>query len=283
MSAAQPTPDPATGDADRAELEYRVKLDIFSGPLDLLLFLVKRHELAIEDVALAKITDQYLTYVKLLEQIDPNAVGDFLVVAATLAELKSRALLPVPPVEMVDEDEEFHSTLVQELLEYKRFKDAAARLGSAADERAKRFVHKPANLPPELDGVELEDVELWDLVNAFSRVMNAIGQGPARHEVTYDDTPIELYASEIVEVLERDGAQTLQQLFGERTTRAELIGLFLATLELVKQHRVQAKQPANFDAIYLVLLDTVEELGEDDQFSSETPAAEEGESHAGTK
>src|SRR5262245_59256197 len=125
--------------ATRVSTEYQVQLDIFSGPLDLLLFLLKRDELYIQDIPLVRVTDQYLEYVRLLEQIDPNTAGDFLVMASTLIEMKSRALLPTPPLDGEDEEEDARIALVRQLLEYKRFKDAARALGSAADERSKRF------------------------------------------------------------------------------------------------------------------------------------------------
>ncbi len=234
--------------------DYRVNLDVFSGPLDLLLYLIRRDELDIQDITIARVTDQYLAYAKLLELLDPNAASEFLVLASTLLELKSRALLPTPPIEALDDEDDPRATLVRELLEYKRFKDAAAKLGTSADDRAKRFVRAPADLPKELAGVELEDVQLWDLVSVFGKVMTAIGKGPARHEVSFDDTPIEVYAEEIVAMLRADGPRTFEQVFDGRRTRAEVVGLFLALLELIRNSRVRAEQPRNFAAIYLTLL-----------------------------
>ncbi|MBN2447858.1 MAG: segregation/condensation protein A [Phycisphaerae bacterium] len=242
--------------------DYRVQLDVFSGPLDLLLYLIRRDELDIQDIAIARVTDQYVEYVKLLEALDPNTAGDFLVLAATLIEMKSRALLPTPPLEPEDDSDDPRATLVRELLEYKRFKDAATKLGSSADERAKRYVRAPVELPPEAEGVELEDIELWDVLSAFGRLMNSIGQGPRTHDVTYDDTPIEVWRDEIVSTLERRGARTLQSLFENRTSRAEMLGLFLALLELIRGHRVRAEQNKNFGIIYISLRDECEEVPE---------------------
>jgi len=135
--------------------EYRVQLDVFTGPLDLLLYLIRRDEVDIYDIPIARITEQYLEYVRALEQLDPNAAGDFLVLAATLIELKSRALLPTPPLEAGDEAEDPRMPLVRQLLEYKRFRDAARALAASAEDRAKRYVRRPAELPKELQGVEL--------------------------------------------------------------------------------------------------------------------------------
>lgn len=239
--------------------EYRVQLDVFSGPLDLLLYLIRREELDIEDIAIRKVTAQYLQYCRLLDSIDPNVAGEFLVLAATLIELKSRALLPTPPIEPLEDDDDSSVQLVRQLLEYKRFKDAARALGSAADERRRRYVRIPADLPPALDGVELEDVEVWDLVRAFERVMSAIGQGAGYHEVRYDETPIESYKQVIVESLLLGAGLTFSNLFAPRSTRAEVVGLFLALLELIREQRVRAEQERIGGAIHLFALQELEE------------------------
>lgn len=238
-----------------AQQDYRVQLDVFSGPLDLLLYLIRRDELDIEDIQIARITDQYLEYVKVIEQLDPNAAGEFLVMASTLLELKSRALLPTPPIEPLEDDDDPRTQLVKQLLEYKRFKDAARELGHAAEERAKRYVRRPADLPPELEGVELEQVEVWDLVSAFGRIMASIGQRPAMHEVRADEKPVAEYAAHIVARLEREGSLTLRSLLHKRDDRAELVGFFLALLELIRNQRVRAEQASVSDEIYLFALD----------------------------
>lgn len=239
--------------------EYRVQLDVFTGPLDLLLFLVRRDEVDIQDIQVGRITEQYVKYVRLLEQLDPNLAGDFLVMAATLIELKSRALLPTPPLEALDDQDDPRAGLVRQLLEYKRFKDATAALGRSADDRARRFVRHPAELPPELLGVELEDAEVWDLLESFGRVMTAIGQGPGLHEVRYDDRPIEEFATIVVDALER-APTTFQALFVHSSTRNEVIGMLLALLELIRKQRVKAQQATAYGTIYLFLMDEVPEV-----------------------
>jgi segregation and condensation protein A len=232
---------------------YRVQLDVFTGPLDLLLYLIRRDELDIQDIPIARLTEQYLAYVHVLEQIDPNAAGEFLVMASTLVELKSRALLPTPPLEPMEDDlADPRTTLVRQLLEYKRFKDAAEELKRAGDERAQRFPRQPADLPKELQGVELEEAQVWDLLEAFGRVMTAIGRGPTQHQVQYDDTPIELWQAEILTVLAQE-AVTFQTLFDGQTNRSEIVGRFLAILELIRSGRVRAEQDRNFGTIYLFL------------------------------
>ncbi len=242
--------------------EYRVQLDVFSGPLDLLLYLIRRDELDIQDILIARVTEQYLSYVKLLETLDPNTAGDFLVLACTLVELKSRALLPTPPLEGMDAEEDPGAVLVRQLLEYKRFKDAARALGSAADDRRQRFVRQPAELPPDLQGVELEEVQVWDLLRAYGRVMTAIGQGPGLHQVTYDETPIETYKLSIVETLERAGPVNFRSMFSSRATRAEIVGLFLALLELIRSQKVRAEQDRAAGEIFLFMQIEIEEPAE---------------------
>ncbi len=235
--------------------DYRVQLDVFSGPLDLLLYLIRRDEIDIHDIPIAHITEQYIAQVRLLEHLDPDAASDFLVLAATLIELKSRALLPAPPVAVGDEPEDPRAPLVRQLLEYKRFKDAARALGCAAEERARRFVRRPADLPPELRGVELEEAEVWDLLAAFGRVMAGIGRGPGVQSIRDDDTPIELHAAEIVAILEREGPTTFEALFDGRADRMHIVGRFLALLELIRTQRIRAQQETAFGTIYLFLVD----------------------------
>jgi segregation and condensation protein A len=253
--------------------EYRVELDIFAGPLDLLLYLIRRDELDIQDVSIAKVADQYLEYVRLLESLDPNTAGDFLVLAATLAEIKSRHLLPRPPIDDFEDDDDASSNLVRELLEYKRFKDAAAKLGSAAEERAKRYVRVPADLPQDEQAVELEDAQIWDLVSAFSRVMSSIGQTPSLHQVSYDDTPIELWAEELLAAVSSTGPTTFQEVFGGKRKRGEVVGLFLALLELVRRKLLTAQQDRNFGTIYLVRLEELPEEADDPDADLDPSAA----------
>lgn len=248
---------------------YRVQLDVFSGPLDLLLFLIRREEVDIYDIPIARIAEQYVAYVRTLQQLDPDAVGEFLVLAASLLEIKSRALLPTPPPESGDTLEDPRTPLVKQLLEYKRFKDAARALVSAADERAKKFVRRPGPLPRELEGVELEEASVWDLLGAFTRVMTAVGRGPGLHEVRYDDTPIELYQAEILAQLERSGAVRFDSLFADPTDRMQIIGRFLALLELIRARRVRAEQERAFGTIYLFALVEID----DEPATGDVPAA----------
>lgn len=241
--------------------DYRVELDCYSGPLELLLFLVRRHEIDLNDIPVAKLTEQYLEHIRLIQQIDVELAGEFLVMAATLLEVKSAMLVPRPEGEeaMLDQPTENNPLdpryeLVQQLLAYKRYKDAANGLEARRQEWESRFFRAPAAAPrsglvtddASADNaapveIDLEDVHVLDLCEAFSRILETIGVNTA-HQVVYDDTPIALHADDILDRLTRDGAMSLQQIFVGRSGRSEMIGLFLATLELVRQRRIKVIQ-----------------------------------------
>ncbi|RPI59070.1 MAG: chromosome segregation protein ScpA, partial [Planctomycetaceae bacterium] len=215
--------------------EYRVNLDIYNGPMDLLLYLIRRDEVDICDIPISGITEQYVKYVDMLQQVDPNLAGEFLVMAATLMELKSRMLLPAPPPEeggATGLSLDPRAELVRQLLEYKAFKDAAGDLLSAAQNQAMKFPRKPAVPGQEQGEFDLEDVQVWDLLDAFSRLMAAVGKQSNQHQVIYDDTPVELHADDIMERLTTEGPLTFTKIFEGRTNRGEIVGLFLALLEL---------------------------------------------------
>ena len=259
--------------------DYKVQLDTYQGPLDLLLYLIRREEVDIYDIPIARIAEQYIAYVNLLQVLDPDSVADYLVLLATLIEIKSRMLVPHPPAEEGEEEDlaDPRLELVRQLLEYKKFKDAARELGEAVDVHGKR--HPPHPLIERAAGeVELDDASVWDLMGAFTRLMAQISQKPALHEVVYDDTPIALHAADVLDRLQREnGALHFERIFLGRT-RSEMVGLFLALLELIRQRRVRAEQEDNFGAIIIYLLDSQPILEEEItvvQFPG--PSAEENE------
>jgi len=215
--------------------EYRVNLDIFAGPLDLLLYLVRKEEVDIYDIPIARITDQYVKYVEMLKRLDIDLAGDFLVLAATLMEIKSAMLLPQPEPgqagyeDIIDPREE----LVRQLLEYKKFKDAANLLEDSAEVRKERFT-RPDSLIAALksdrqDEVDIEQISIWTLLEAFDGIMQATGRLAEFDHIT-DDTPIDL------------GSLTLESIFQGRTNRMVLAGLFLAMLELIRLRLIWVEQ-----------------------------------------
>jgi segregation and condensation protein A len=240
-------------------MDYRVELDVFNGPLDLLLYLIKRDELDIYDIPIARITDTYMQYVNMLrgmkdeDGLDINVAGDFLVMAATLMEIKSAMLLPKQaPVANADgsrsaaqELADPRRELVQTLLEYKRLKDSATLLERRAKEHEARFPRFPAKQegnPDEPPPVDLDEVQVWDLLAAFDRLMKELAPRKRVHEVTYDDTPIDLHAEDIEDRLKREGRLTLRGLIVGRGSRSEMIGVFLALLELIREKKILVKQ-----------------------------------------
>jgi len=232
--------------------EYRVNLDIYNGPLDLLLYLIRRDEVDVYDIPIAGITEQYLQYVEVLQRLDPNVVGAFLVMAATLLEIKTRMLLPTPSAEEAGEEGleiDPRAELVRQLLEYKAFKDAAGDLRAAADAQAMRFPRRPGRFEQGEPQLDLEDVQVWDLLDAFSNLMAAIGADAPMHEVIYDDTPIELHQADILDRLRREGPLNFRSVFEGLGNRTQVLGLFLALLELVRLRQIIALQERNFGEI----------------------------------
>lgn len=239
-------------------MEYRVELDVYNGPLDLLLYLIKRDELDIYDIPIARITDSYMSYISMLKELskdqglDINVAGDFLVMAATLMEIKSAMLLPKAPATAGGEssaaaelaDPRFE--LVQKLLEYKRFKDAAMALQKQQELHQQRFPRVPASRDEKSDEpppVDLEEVQVWDLLTAFTSLMKELGtRKPRYHEVIYDDTPIDLHAADIEDRLSREGRLSLRLLLEGRKSRSEMIGVFLALLELIREKKILVQQ-----------------------------------------
>jgi segregation and condensation protein A len=236
--------------------EYRVNLDIFAGPLDLLLYLVRKEELDIYDIPIARITEQYLKYIEILKELDIDLAGDFLVMAATLMEIKSAMLLPTtdPEEETAEGSEDPRANLIRQLLEYKRFKDAANLLSDAAEERNLRFTRPDSILSgiqpdgePELD---LDQVSIWTLLEAFDHILKATGHVSGYDHIR-DDTPIDLYQIEILHRLQAEGPMPLGVIFEGRQNRIVMIGLFLAMLELIRDRLIWAEQPQSPGPIYL--------------------------------
>jgi segregation and condensation protein A len=237
--------------------DYRVNLDIFAGPLDLLLYLVRKEEVDIYDISISKITDQYIHYIELLKNLDIDLAGDFLVMAATLMQMKSAMLLPKaePESGLLGEDDldDPRAELIRQLLEYKKFKDAANLLNAAADEQQERFP-RPGTIVEQLKPttepeVDIEQVSIWNLLEAFDSVCKAIGTVGDISRIT-DDTPIDLYQIEILHRLQTEGPITFERIFESRNNRLALVGLFLALLELIREKLVWVEQQAS-SSIYL--------------------------------
>jgi segregation and condensation protein A len=293
--------------------EYTVRLDAFEGPLDLLLFLIRRAEVEVTDIPISSITEQYLKHIEELAdpthggRIDIERAGEFLVMAATLMEIKSRTLAPVtaapiegtvieetrPETEKVPIDP--RAELIHQLLEYKKFRDAGDRLNKSKHDWESMFPAgraqtpkaeeaEAAPLPPEeITGpVDLDDIELIDLVEAFSRIIETVDlTRVGEHRVVMDDTPVELHAEDIVDRLRRHAMESLTSggseemdfasVF-EKRSRSEMIGLFLAVLELVKQQRIRVRQQEDDQTGRRIVLKLAEGGEPTDSSASAQPA-----------
>ncbi len=225
------------------DTDYKVELEVFNGPLDLLLYLIKKEEVDIYDIPIARITEHYLAYLDTLEKLDPTLVGDFLVMAATLMYIKSQMLLPSPPAE---EEEDPRWELVKQLLEYKKFKEAAAELEVFRQQREKRFGRELRhNLQPhpveQEETLSLEEANPWELLNLYTRMLReTLMEVPA--VVTLEGTPVEEYMDFIIERLMYYTTLSFLELIPSPKKRVEIIGAFLALLELVRLSKAKIQQ-----------------------------------------
>lgn len=236
--------------------DYRVNLDIFAGPLDLLLYLVRKEEVDIYDIPIATITDQYLRYVDIIKQFDIDLAGDFLVMAATLMEIKSAMLLPKDEPEQAGQESpsDPRAELIRQLLEYKRFKDAANLLDAAAERHSERF-GRPTSLidrlvPDAEPEIDMDQVSIWDLLEAFDTICKATGTSSYTGHIR-DDTPIDLYQIEVLSRLQSEGPLTFARIFEGRPNRLVMVGIFLAILELIRGKLIWAEQEESSSQIFL--------------------------------
>lgn len=238
-------------------MDYRVQMDVFRGPIDLLLYLVRKQELDIGQLPLAKITAQFNEFLIALEVLDLDLAAEFLITATTLAEFKSQYVLPgnndepAEPAEEIDEAPD--ANLVARLVEYKRYRDASRQLERMAAEAAERFERIPVTVErsardPQQD--RIKDIELWDLLSAFARVVKS--------QLSTDETklqdkeiPVHIYVDQVGAEIVEKGEVRFFELFAEKRTRSPIVGIFLAILELVRHHGFRAEQKELFGDIIL--------------------------------
>lgn len=234
-------------------MSYTVSLDAFHGPLDLLLYLVKRNEVDVLDIPIARLADQFLDYLRGLGELDVEFAGDFLVMAATLMEIKSRMLLPADANTIDDEQPDPRRELVKQLLEYRKFKDAAAALEERAERQATHVARQELQEPSSPTEPRVRPVELWDLVSAFARLMRET-QALQPKTIAVDDTPQHVYETQIAERVRTEGRVRFRDVFTPPHYKARLIGMFLAILELIRHHDVGLDQPEGSEEIWLVAM-----------------------------
>ncbi|MFK7758816.1 MAG: ScpA family protein [Phycisphaerales bacterium] len=238
---------------------YRVQLDAFEGPMDLLLYLIRKHEVDLHNIPISIITDQYLGFLEELDSIDIDLAGEFLVTAATLMELKSRMLAAgIDEADDTDEDtkkdpqQDPRAELVRQLLEYKKYRDAATMLDHRREQWERRSPVRSSAIDDDsvraamddMGELEIEDLDLSDLVSAFRVIVESVNfDRLGEHEVMSDDTPIEVYATSIVDSLNAaiqnnsTTPTTLRDLIVNKP-RQQMVGVFLALLVLVRDQRV---------------------------------------------
>jgi segregation and condensation protein A len=232
-------------------MDYQVDIETFRGPLDLLLYLVKHDEIDIRAIPIARVTEQFLHYLRIIESIDVELAGEFLVMAATLMEIKSRMLLPAAEA-AAGEEADPRQELVRQLLEYKKFKDAAALLEGQAEMQLCRLARQPIEAAAPVDPAQqpIRTVELWDLVSAFGRLMReTLALQP--QQIVIDETPIQVHIEAILDQLDRRPRLPFSAVFTPPHTRGRLLGLFLAVLELIKDRRIHVEQLEPFGDIWL--------------------------------
>lgn len=236
--------------------EYKVKFEIFEGPLDLLLYLVKKQEVDIYEVNLTYLATEFIEYVEVMRQLDLEIAGEFLVMAATLMYIKSKELLPVDR-QVTDEDdaeeeEDPRFELIRQLVEYKKFKDAAANLQSLEIQQEKVFPRMPGELDFRPDPTTLKtEISVFALINAVNAVLKRVNQKEDLREIFEDTWTV----SEKIEVISRrlweEDRLSFSSLFHAASTRHEVIVTFLALLELIRLKQVQVVQESPFGDIDL--------------------------------
>ncbi len=221
----------------------------------MLLYLVRREEVDIYDIPIARITEEYIHYVEMIKMLDVELAGEFLVMAATLMEIKSVMLLPADELNVLaDEQDDPRAELIRQLLEYKKFKDAANLLKISAENQEQKFPRSDniiAGLEPGSEPeLDIDQLSVWDLLSAFDSMMKATG-GVMDISHISDDTPIDLYQIEVLHRLQTEGAMGFARIFQDKKNKMVMIGLFLAILELVRERLIAAEQAKPDMPIYL--------------------------------
>jgi len=236
-------------------MTYKVKLDVFEGPLDLLLYLIQKEEVDIYDIPIAKITDQYLEYLELMKLLDLGIAGEFLVMAATLMHIKSKMLLPPETVEGAEKPEEDpRAELVKRLLEYKKFKEAATEL-SQMESQHKHFFARVGpgisieDLPPSEEA--FFEASLFDLITAFTKVLKDVPKD-IFYKVVKDEFTVSEKIHDILHMVLDKKKLFFTELFKTAKTKFEIITIFLAILELIKIREIMIVQTAPFGEIEIM-------------------------------
>lgn len=225
---------------------YQVKLEIFEGPLDLLLYLIKKQDMDIRDISISAITQEYLAYIELMKDLNLEMAGEFLVMASTLLQIKARNLLPQDPSEQqAEEGPDPRAELVAKLLEYQKYKEAAKFLSER--EQAWKDVYYRNVTPAFAEDDMVLDATIFDLLDAFKDVLKTATDDVK--EFLFEEIPIEQKIREVLDMLEEKEFIHFSDLFTPQRSRRELIMIFLAVLELIRLKQIAARQTDAFDEI----------------------------------
>ncbi len=235
--------------------DYKVTLEVFEGPLDLLLYLIRKEEVNIYDIPIERITRQYMEYLSMMRMLDLSVAGEFLVMAATLMMIKSRMLLPPEERSETTEEEEAEDPrwdLVRRLVEYKKFKDAARRLEELERERCDVFTRaeEPLPSPASASAVSLHDVSLFDLLTAFQRALERIGPEDLG-EIFAERYTLGEKIDQLLAILAERDQISLSELIAGMRSRHEVVVTFLALLELIRLQQLRAVQEQPFGEIWI--------------------------------
>ena len=233
-------------------MRYRVKLDVFEGPFDLLLFLIRKNEVDIFDIPVSKITEEFLTYIEVMQILDLDVAGDFIEMAAILMHIKARMLLPRPEGLSDEEYEDPRTELVERLLEYKRFKEVSAEFGDLEEARRKfdprqyfKFLETQEEITPE---EFLDDVTLFDLMVAFRKALDNMPK-VVYHEVKKIEVTIEQQSDYIIDQLKNKKVVLFQDLMKNLKEKIIIIVTFIALLELCRNGKISVRQSDVFQDI----------------------------------
>ena len=235
-------------------MNYKIRLDMFEGPLDLLLYLVKKDHLNIYDIPIAKVTQQYLEYINLMQLLDLNIVGEFLVMAATLMQIKSKMLLPAEELAALEEEEDPRAELVKRLLEYEKFKQIAENLKQREISQQEVFKRPKSEEPLDNKSLDKQEVtfeaSIFDLINAFSQALKDVPR-EVFYEVIKDQYTVEQKVHDILHLLLVETEVKLSGLFNKTKSKLEIVVIFLAILELAKMKEIVARQNVEFEDIII--------------------------------
>jgi len=238
------------------DADYKVKLEVFEGPLDLLLYLIKKEEVDIYDIPIERITSQYMEYLSLMQLLNLEVAGEFLVMAATLMYIKSRMLLPEDQQVTDTEPEEGEDPrweLIRQLVEYKKFKDAALQLAQREAETSRMFPRRAdAELAAKAADVPLAEVSIFDLINAFNTVLKKAQEKEDFREIIEEQFTVSDKIEELLYTLRDRTELVFSEVFAKASSRAEVVVTFLALLELIRLKRLKVQQPEAFGEIHVV-------------------------------